>query len=139
MEPTSIPLRAGLVQAHYVDETVLFTPQQMQYRLPNRHQVVQQNTRSCQIEPWYEDSSLPFDVISTWVSETFRGLPNTVVQEQPERADLVGTHVSMTEFALDFYSADSYTIMSSDEEPNAEEAQHWASVYDEVHNPICVE
>ena len=122
----------GLVHAHYLDETVLFTPEQMQSCLPNRLQVVQQNTRSCQIEPWYEDSSLPFDVVSTWVSDTFRAFPNINVQQHPQRADLVAKDVSMSEFALDFYSADSCTVISSDEEPAAQEVQHWASVYDEV-------
>ena len=60
------------------------------------------------------------------VPQKFGGQPRPDLIEQTDAA------MTMTDFALDFYSSEPVTISSSDEEPTEEEVQHWQFVYDEA-------
>ena len=115
---------SGIVTEKYLDGPSVFTTEQMQFRLPNRHALVQQHARSEQTEPWFEDSALPFDLVSTWISEAFRGCAHYLLSAPPLAATDEACHVTdsvqptehMTDFARAFYSTSPVNIISSDEE-----------------------
>ena len=114
---------------------VFFTEQQLLWLLPDRDTFVERRRQSERIEPWFEDTHLPFDVVADWVSRSFkaaeghwdRPLLSVGVSNESCGHDMK----SLSEFALDFYFGDDIVI-SSDSEPGAEELAHWSSVYQEV-------
>jgi hypothetical protein len=124
-----------LVQCHFAGGSGFFTEQQLLWLLPDRDTFVERRRQSERIEPWFEDTHLPFDVVADWVSRSFkaaeghwdRPLLSVDVSNESRGHDMK----SFSELALDFYCGDDIVI-SSDSEPGAEELAHWSSVYQEV-------
>ena len=48
-----------------------FSSVELQYILPDRVHFAEGVSQSCDFDPWYEDSCLPFDLIAQWVSNVF--------------------------------------------------------------------
>ena len=126
---------SGLVDFHYLDGAAPFNSEQCSYSLPDRDVLVARNTRSVAVEPWFEDTFLVFDIVSAWVSYSFRISQDHWQQRLPMVSDKemlprVGVK-NDSEFALDFYSA-GLICVSSDEEPAAAEVAHWFRIYAEA-------
>ena len=126
---------SGLVECHFSDGAGPFTEEQLLRVLPDRDMFVERKRHSESIEPWYEDTHLPFDVVADWVSRSFKAADGHWDQPQmiPRASnDSRGQETtSFSSFALDFYAKQDI-VVSSDSEPGAAEIAHWSSVYEEV-------
>ena len=106
--------------------------------LPDRDTFVERRRQSEPIEPWFEDTHLPFDVVADWVSRSFKAAEahwgKQLLSVGVSNESCGHDTKSLSDFALDFYAEDDIVI-SADSEPGAEELAQWSYVYQEVRPP----